>query len=230
MVVSVAYNNNTYNTTITLPIVIHFSVIYSIRSCQLFTKCKTSPVASKTAIQQTSQFAAIGCLLQSLRISRFWGQTIAAFFITMEHCKLSRTGKSLRMIGPQPHPLETSKGYVALHRYILFESLNQPDTTPCHWCHYSLPWKVKKPNAMRFVVCTDFLDSNHSNRDPSNLVPSCFWCSSNRQWAAKYPEFWNGWLDRMKDTPPHQRPNLEEVVKRSILLGNWDTVCMNSDN
>lgn len=139
----------------------------------------------------------------------------------MELLKLSSSGKTITMIGA-PHPLENKQGQVSRYRYILFESLGRPEITPCHWCQYPLPWKVNKPNAMRYVVCTDFLDFNKSNHAPSNLVPSCFWCCLNREWAHKLEPFWTQCREQVRGIPPHQRPNLEAVVRRADLLNQWD--------
>ena len=148
-------------------------------------------------------------------------QIATGFFITMELYKISPSGKTITMIG-EPHPLETKHATIARHRYILFESLGRPEITPCHWCKYPLPWKVNKPNAMHYVICTDFLDFNKSNLTPSNLVPSCFWCCLNREWAHTREPFWTQCREQVKDTPPHQRPNLEAAVRFADLLNQWD--------
>ena len=75
---------------------------------------------------------------------------------------------------------------------------------------------------MRYVVCTDFLDFKRSNIDPDNLVPSCFWCCLNREWAHKLEPFWTQCRQLVSDIPPHERPNLEAAVRRADLLNQWD--------
>lgn len=125
---------------------------------------------------------------------------------------LIKHGEYLRITNAFGHPLSDAKGNIPYHRFVLYEKLGQPDATKCHWCGYILCWKTGLSEAYLYVVNADHLDSNKSNNDPSNLVPTCWWCNSNRSWAEAFPEFWSNWRRWMKDVPPAVRPKLAVIA------------------
>ena len=127
--------------------------------------------------------------------------------------KIVKSGNYLRITGAIHHPISSKNGCIPYHRFILFEKLNQPAHSACHWCDHVLPWKSDLPTPQRHVVCANFLDCDPSNCNPDNLVPSCSWCASNRPWAEEFPEFWANWRKWMKNVPPHFRPNLRVIAK-----------------
>jgi hypothetical protein len=61
------------------------------------------------------------------------------------------------------------------HRVALFEKLG-PGDHPCHWCGMQLAWFGRQSER----ICTDHLDFNRLNNDPSNLVPACLDCNAKR--------------------------------------------------
>lgn len=115
--------------------------------------------------------------------------------------------------GLMGHPIATLKGKVPFHRLVLWEKLGQPQSTPCHWCSFPLPWTSHLPTPQSHVVNADHVDGNTMNNTPDNLVASCGWCNANRNWAEEYPEFWKNWRRWLKDVPPSMRPSLAIIAK-----------------
>lgn len=81
------------------------------------------------------------------------------------------------------HPLAMRTGRVAVHRYVLFESIG-PGPHQCHWCKSMVEWRGKKKKCL--VV--DHLDGRKTNNALGNLVPSCTWCNSHRAFFMKWIE------------------------------------------
>lgn len=69
------------------------------------------------------------------------------------------------------HPLATKNGKVSVSRMVLFDKIG-PVGAPCHWCHDPLLWSGD--------LVADHLDSDPTNNDAGNLVPSCRGCNANR--------------------------------------------------
>lgn len=75
------------------------------------------------------------------------------------------------------HPLAQNANKIVLtHRLILFEQY--PNGAPCHWCGKDLFW-FRSPR-----LVGDHLDTDITNNDPLNLVPSCRGCNGNRTKAS----------------------------------------------
>lgn len=129
-----------------------------------------------------------------------------------DDCRIEKTGNYYKIVN-MDHCLQSFKGILPLHRYILFEYLGRPSHSLCHWCGYSLPWKSSLTNTGPSVVHVDHFDENTENNNPENLKPSCYWCNINRKWAREYPEFWSNWRKWMRDVPPAYRPNLISIAE-----------------
>lgn len=127
--------------------------------------------------------------------------------------RIVRNGKYLRIVNCFDHPLSGLYGNLPYHRYVLHEKLGRPTSSNCHWCDFPLPWKSMLASYYSHSVNSDHVDGDTSNNDPSNLVPSCWWCNANRSWAQKYETFWQQWRRWMKDVPPAFRPNLISIGK-----------------
>jgi hypothetical protein len=82
--------------------------------------------------------------------------------------------RKLRRVG---HPLATSDGHVAEHRFVLYEKIG-PGEHPCHWCGKMLRWTPGEQ--LPDSITPDHLDSIKRNNVPDNLVPSCQKCNSSR--------------------------------------------------
>ena len=135
---------------------------------------------------------------------------------------IQRKGEYLCVVGAIGHPLVSSANYrMPYHRFVLYESLGQPDCSRCLHCGYLLPWKTTMSPAVYHVACADHLDSNKGNNAPANLAPSCWWCNANRSWAEAYPEFWANWRRWLADVPPAMRPDIRKFAKDfGILIHN----------
>ncbi len=125
-----------------------------------------------------------------------------------EDCRIEKANNGYYRIMGLDHPLKSPKSGIALHRYILFEHLGRPEHSPCHWCGYVVPWNATLHYTTPTGIYVSHKDGNTENNNPENLITSCTWCSSNRNWAEQYPEFWSNWRRWMKDVPPVFRPNL----------------------
>jgi hypothetical protein len=129
---------------------------------------------------------------------------------------IQKNGRYLRLALTDesgPHPLAGRARFIPYHRFVCFESLGRPLSSPCHWCGHVLPWKTTIMGYQASVVNVDHLDADTTNNDPDNLVPSCAWCNANRVWAEDYPDFWEKWRSWLKDTPPQFRPNLPIIAR-----------------
>lgn len=137
--------------------------------------------------------------------------------------KITKSGSYLRIIGAKGHPIASQSGTIPYNRFVLFQKLNQPSHSACHWCDHVLPWKSSEPNASRHVICANTIDHNPENSNPDNLVPSCFWCASNRSWAEDHPMFWENWRRWLKNVPPHFRPNLIFIAEECGIIVHVST-------
>ena len=129
------------------------------------------------------------------------------------HCQDANGYVRLRAPG---HPLATGqRDVVARHRIVLYEDLNAPEFSDCHWCGYELPWRSDDSPAYKFSVNVDHLNGVKGDDRPDNLVPSCFWCNMNRQWMEE--EICEHDRSRIYEIfgfiPPHLRPNLPSVYE-----------------
>jgi hypothetical protein len=133
--------------------------------------------------------------------------------VSLSNPKITKNGRYWRVTANPDHPLAGFKGLIPLHRLVCWEAHGKPKNSDCVWCGFSLPWKTTIGGYQYAVVNVDHLDSNPSNNLAENLVPSCAWCNSNRQWAEKHPKFWSDWRRWMKDVPPAFRPNLIKIAQ-----------------
>ena len=136
--------------------------------------------------------------------------------------KAIKVGRYYRIINADGYPIADKNGNISVNRYALYEKLGCPDSVPCHWCQFVLPWKSTNPKPQKHIICANTIDFNPANGHPDNLVPSCFWCAINRPWAHKLEPFWTQCRKLVSDIPPHKRPHLESVVRRADLLNQWD--------
>jgi len=130
----------------------------------------------------------------------------------MQNLKIQKNGAYLRLVDMHDHPIAGRSGKIPYHRYVLYEKLERPQTSDCHWCGFPLLWKTNLPSPYIHIVNADHVDGDPSNNDPENLVASCCWCNMNRSWAEQYPEFWENWRKWLKCVPPSMRPNLAEIA------------------
>lgn len=78
------------------------------------------------------------------------------------------------------HPLARVKGYVLLHRAVLYDVIG-PGPHPCHWCGTPVDWVAPKyPSHDLPTLTTDHVDANTHNNRPENLVPACIKCNAGR--------------------------------------------------
>ena len=126
---------------------------------------------------------------------------------------LYKNGKYLVIEKAHGHPIAGRRGRIPYHRFVLFEHLKRPKTSECFWCGVTLPWRVEMPHSVYHMVNVDHVDGDPSNKDPSNLVPSCAWCNTNRVWAQEHDEFWGNWRHWLREVPPVYRPNLIDIAK-----------------
>lgn len=73
--------------------------------------------------------------------------------------------------GRPDHPLSNAKGEVYVHRATLYDSIG-PGAHSCHWCGGEVTWGID--------LEVDHVDSDRSNNELSNLVPSCHGCNTRR--------------------------------------------------
>lgn len=71
------------------------------------------------------------------------------------------------------HPLADRKGFVHVHRIVLYEALGSGPQR-CHWCDREIEWH---PQEARDRVEVDHLDNDGRNNTLSNLVASCHRCN-----------------------------------------------------
>jgi hypothetical protein len=64
------------------------------------------------------------------------------------------------------------------HRRILFEKIG-PGEHRCFHCQKTVSWDKTYPKDLDGLV-VDHLDDNKANNEPTNLVPSCAACNTNR--------------------------------------------------
>jgi hypothetical protein len=81
------------------------------------------------------------------------------------------------------HPLADKRGLVYLHRMVLYDAIG-PGPHRCHWCGKKVRWLIGMGPAADGALNVDHLDFNPSNNDPSNLVPACNFCNSQRHQRA----------------------------------------------
>ena len=129
-----------------------------------------------------------------------------------EGARISRHNDYLRLDGMDGHPLAGVNGSVPYHRYVCHKALGGPSASECHHCGYPIPWKSSLTHASFRVVNVDHLDADKENNAASNLVPSCYWCNSNRWWAEAHEGFWSNWKRWMAEVPPQNRPNLAVIA------------------
>jgi hypothetical protein len=77
------------------------------------------------------------------------------------------------------HPLNRAKG-TYLHRVVLFDEIGLGPHR-CHWCSVPVAWTHGLGVG---ALVADHLDHDTTNNAPSNLVPSCNPCNSQRRAAA----------------------------------------------
>ena len=143
-----------------------------------------------------------------------------------DDCMVEKNGRYYR-IKNMVHPLMANgkRRHVPLHRYVLFEHAKRPTHAACHWCGYVLPWMSSLVPVVQHVVNVDHLDADTENNEALNLVPSCYWCNTNRSWAENHPEFWRLWRKWMKDVYPASRPNLIEIAADHGIYPFEETEC-----
>ena len=73
------------------------------------------------------------------------------------------------------HPLAVKGGVVAVHRWVLHERIG-PGVHACHWCGVAVEWRGRG----RAMLVADHVDADTHNNDPSNLVPACTRCNTQR--------------------------------------------------
>lgn len=133
------------------------------------------------------------------RLVEFLGEKI----IVIDHlgrafryCVLGSMTRYVTLMDMHDHPLCRSKGHVAMHRYVLYEHLNHPETSECAICCYELPWtatdadRYPEANHNQLVINVDHIDGDTFNNSLSNLRPLCSWCNSNRGYEKFYPELY----------------------------------------
>ena len=141
-------------------------------------------------------------------------------------------GRYMRWENMHGHPLASRLGRIPAHRLALWEHLGQPTSSQCTWCSYPLPWSapgMSSSLAYCHVVNVDHLDGDGHNNDPENLVPSCWWCNANREWAtALIPDDLVMVTQFLSDVHPAARPDLSRWCEikygRSVDMKNraWE--------
>lgn len=84
-----------------------------------------------------------------------------------------------RVLNLKDHPLSGSQNKVYAHRVALLDSIG-PGTHPCHWCQKPVTWDGTWPQDLD-ALTVDHLDGDRLNNDPTNLVPSCNECNTQRR-------------------------------------------------
>lgn len=78
------------------------------------------------------------------------------------------------------HPLTGKTGLLLKHRMVLFDSIG-PGAHPCNWCKTPVTWLVRGRGEFRTdELVVDHVDTNRTNNDLANLVPSCAKCNLSR--------------------------------------------------
>lgn len=79
------------------------------------------------------------------------------------------------------HPLAPKTGTMLVSRVNLYAKIGA-GPHQCHWCGRWLKWRVLaiRGRPKSNVIVTDHLDGDHTNDDPTNLVPSCNGCNISR--------------------------------------------------
>ncbi len=131
------------------------------------------------------------------------------------NCELKTTSNGYIVArGAKGHPLADSYNKVPLHRVVLWDHLGQPEASPCHWCGFLLPWKS---SSYRHCINVDHLDGNKSNNTIANLQSSCWWCNTNRTWAATNASFWAALISAVAHINPNERPQPFDFLRHLIV-------------
>lgn len=135
-----------------------------------------APQCSVTGCTETRAAGRTICSMHRERI-RSHGDTGAAERIRSKPGTATRRPDGYLIRTSPDHPLARAQGRVLEHRRVLFAAIG-PGPHQCHWCSRPVDWTrgVSTPDAL--VV--DHLDFDRANNDPSNLVPSCHPCNSQR--------------------------------------------------
>ena len=90
----------------------------------------------------------------------------------------------LRRYAPD-HVLANGSGFVYEHRKVLFDLIGYGPHL-CRWCDAPVNWShCRVPAKDPTALTVDHLDSDGTNNDPDNLVPSCHPCNFGRAKAAE---------------------------------------------
>lgn len=82
------------------------------------------------------------------------------------------------------HPLAGKKGYVAVHRAVLYEKIG-PGTHNCHVCGKPISWSLNPKDVMMGSSLTaDHLNFDRTDNRPENLGAACGVCNIHRRTAA----------------------------------------------
>jgi hypothetical protein len=117
------------------------------------------------------------------------------------------------------HPLAVTGGCVYVHRQTLWDYLHPHHPDPyetydrCYWCNWPQYWRTIQTThgqSSMTSINVDHVDGDPTNNSITNLVPSCFWCNTNRTKLKQ--QLFQTIANLYSQTPPKKRPALFSVA------------------